>query len=415
MSKKLFLIFGPIIAAVILLLTLFFIPVSIQNISEGTIQRAALSQSPKVFRGMAVKKAAFSKNYVPFFGSSELSRMDSLHPAVLAQKYHRNYRPFLLGAPGTQSLVHYWGMKGIDDKLEGKKAVFIVSPQWFVKGGIAPVVFNYYYPKPEIVKWLLHAKNNRMNRYAAQRLLELSADHSSVESKGIARIAAGHPLSSFERTYLTLKSNALDREDQLFSTVSLNNRVQTISRNERFLPKAYNLKQLDKVAYTLGKEHTTNNQFKVDNRFWDKRLKHNYKKLAGKQKNYNYTDSVEFSDFQLVLNQFADKNMNALFIIPPVNERWSEYTGLSMPMLRNFVKKIKYQLNSQGFNNVVDLTDDGNKAYFMQDTIHLGWRGWLAADKYINPFLTKKQPKVSYKINNYFYSKKWQQSQSFTN
>ncbi|MCP9327591.1 D-alanyl-lipoteichoic acid biosynthesis protein DltD [Liquorilactobacillus satsumensis] len=409
MSKKLFLIFGPVILAAVLLVALFLTPVNVQDISRGTIQRAALSQSPKVFRGMAVKKAAFSKNYVPFFGSSELSRMDSLHPSVLAQKYKRSYRPFLLGAPGTQSLVHYWGMQGIDDKLEGKKAVFIISPQWFVQGGINPDMFNYYYPKPAIVKWLLQAKNNSMDRYAAERLLALSRDRSSIENNATIRIAAGQSLTKFERIYLGLKANALDREDQLFSTITLNNRESAVIKSEKILPATYNFKQLDETAYYLGRTHTTNNSFGVDNTFWNKRLKRSYKKLAGKQANYSYLRSVEFSDFQLVLNQSAKQNMKVLFIIPPVNKRWSEYTGLSMPMLRQFVKKIKYQLNSQGFHNVVDLTKDGGKAYFMQDTIHLGWRGWLAADQYINPFLTKAQPTPKYKINNYFYSKTWQQ------
>ena len=46
----------------------------------------------------------------------------------------------------------------------------------------------------------------------------------------------------------------------------------------------------------------------------------------------------------------------------------------------------------------------------MEDTIHLGWRGWLAADEYIQPFLDSKgKEKPSYEINHYFLSKNWQQ------
>ena len=59
-----------------------------------------------------------------------------------------------------------------------------------------------------------------------------------------------------------------------------------------------------------------------------------------------------------------------------------------MKMIAQFDKKIQYQLKSQGFNNVLDLTQDGGKDYFMTDTIHLGWRGWLAVDQKVDPFLT---------------------------
>ena len=47
----------------------------------------------------------------------------------------------------------------------------------------------------------------------------------------------------------------------------------------------------------------------------------------------------------------------------------------------------------------------------MQDTIHLGWNGWLAADKKIAPFLKDHRSQAeNYKINNpYFLSKEWQE------
>lgn len=44
----------------------------------------------------------------------------------------------------------------------------------------------------------------------------------------------------------------------------------------------------------------------------------------------------------------------------------------------------------------------------MTDTIHLGWRGWLAVDQKVDPFLTKKTKPVHYQINDDFYSKEWQ-------
>ncbi|OIL58072.1 hypothetical protein ATX22_01410 [Oenococcus oeni] len=97
-----------------------------------------------------------------------------------------------------------------------------------------------------------------------------------------------------------------------------------------------------------------------------------------------------------------------MFVIPPVNRKWAAYTGLDLNNYQEAVKKIKYQLKSQSFNNVVDLSKDGGKPYFMQDTIHLGWCGWIAFDKKVNPFLSHPTKAPKYKINNNFLSKKWQ-------
>lgn len=413
--KKLFKIFGPVLIAALLLFIFLISPFGVKNISQTTIQKAALSQSPNVFKGTAVKEAAMSQNYVPFFGSSELSRMDALHPSVLAQKYHRDYRPFLLGSPGTQSLTHYWGMQGIRKQLTNKKAVFIISPQWFVKKGVDPNAFSFYYSNLETVEWLRQAGNTRMDRYAASRLLTMpSASSSETLEKCILKVAAGQQLSSTEKTYLDLKYNMLKHEDQMFSMLTLKDKRSLIETGEKQLPDTYNTAKLNKIAENLGKENTTNNRFNVDNNFWNKRLKRSYQKLRNEQSNFSYIKSVEYSDFELVLNQFAKQNTNVLFIIPPINQKWADYTGLSMNMIHQFNRKIKYQLNSQGFNNVVDLSDDGSSPYFMQDTIHLGWKGWLKVDQYVNPFLSKKQKAPNYKINNYFYTKNWQQKENIS-
>ena len=76
-------------------------------------------------------------------------------------------------------------------------------------------------------------------------------------------------------------------------------------------------------------------------------------------------------------------------------------------MYQKAVAKIKYQLQSQGFTNIADFSKDGNKSYFMQDTIHMGWNGWLALDKAVNPFLSKKKTLPNYTINDQFLTKAW--------
>lgn len=201
----------------------------------------------------------------------------------------------------------------------------------------------------------------------------------------------------------------LNNEDKFFSTFQLRNRVEKIHKKTKLLPNTYSVAALDKVADQQAAEHTNSNDFGIDNNFFRLRLpKKTLKRLKGSQRNFDYTKSVEYSDFQLMLEQFAKQHTNVLFIIPAINEKWSDYTGLSQPMYQRSVSKIKYQLTSQGFDNITDLSRQGNRKYFMEDTIHLGWRGWVAVDRVVKPFMKKANKPYNYSMHNYFYSKKWQ-------
>ena len=61
-------------------------------------------------------------------------------------------------------------------------------------------------------------------------------------------------------------------------------------------------------------------------------------------------------------------------------------------MYEQAVQKIRYQLESQGFTHIADFSKDGDQPYFMEDTIHMGWNGWLAFDKAVDPFVSKAEP-----------------------
>lgn len=402
---------GPVILAMIITVILFVIPHRAPHYSRGELEKASVSMSTNVFKGQSLKTQALNHGYVPFFGSSELARLDLMHPSALAEKYHRSYRPFLLGKAGTQSLPHYFAMQDMTQQLNHKKAIFIISPQWFTKVGQNKAAFSIYYSPLATVKWLLHAQKTTADRYAAKRLLQMGNIHrSNLMGQAASQIAHGKQLTTVQRTYLQLRLKMLQNEDRMFAKVGIKNKLPIMRKNEKHLPRQYSFDTLDRLAEKIGRSHTNSNRFQINNRLYQRKLSGGrIKRLKNKQVHFDYRRSPEYSDFQLILNQFAESHTDVLFIMPPVNAKWSKYTGLSMPMLKQTNAKIKRQLTSQGFNHVLDLTQAGHVDYFMQDTIHLGWRGWLAIDQVANPFLTKKQPVPHYHLNNSYYSKHWQQ------
>lgn len=411
MFKRLWQIFGPVLVAGLCLIALLLSPLQLGRPSEKTLSTAATSLSANVLKGEAIKDVAFNDNYIPMIGSSELSRMDALHPSVMANKYNWQNKPFLLGAPGTQSLTHFLSLQATGNHLNGKKAVVVISPQWFVPQGVKPEMFDFFYSPLQTTYFLIHAKDSESTRYAAKRILELTSDTTNgIMRDALKNKALGIPLTKTQKVYINnVKRPTLQHQDQLFSQLFIRGREQELRKGLKVLPKRPDNMRLDQIATELGQKATSDNPFGIQNSFYEKRVKPNVDKLKGEQSHFNYESSPEFADFQLMLDYFAEHKVAVQFIIPPVNARWAAYTGLSQAMLNRFDKKIQYQLKTQGFNNIVDMTNDGGEQFFMQDTIHLGWRGWLKVDQRLQPFMkTKKAKAVHYHTTNDFLSRDWQ-------
>ncbi|MGT2963763.1 D-alanyl-lipoteichoic acid biosynthesis protein DltD [Streptococcus acidominimus] len=411
MLRRLWLILGPVFcAAVLVLLLLVFYPTKLRHNIEAE-KRSAVTLTATSFKGRLQKVQALTDpdyRFVPFFGSSEWLRFDSMHPSVLAEKYDRSYRPYLLGQRGAASLNQYFGMQQMLPELENNTVVYVVSPQWFTKTGYDASAFQQYFNSDQLTSFLTQQAGDLPAHHAAERLLQLYPNVTMADI--VKKVADGTDLSASENQLLELMARVNKRQDIFFSSLipSYNHHYdRRVLPELEQLPAEFSYEALEEVAIQEAKEHTKTNDLGIDDRFYKKRLKSKIKQLEGSQKNLSYLKSPEYNDLQLVLHQFAQSKTNVLFVIPPVNAKWMAYTGLREGMYQQTVEKIKYQLQSQGFTNIADFSKDGGKPYFMQDTIHMGWLGWLEFDKVVDPFVANPQPAPTYQLNPAFFSKEW--------
>ncbi|MGT2951677.1 D-alanyl-lipoteichoic acid biosynthesis protein DltD [Streptococcus cuniculi] len=411
MLKRLWLILGPVFCAALLVaLLLVFFPTKLRHDFEAE-KRSAVTLTAASFKGRMQKVQALTDanhRFVPFFGSSEWLRFDSMHPSVLAEKYDRPYRPYLLGQRGAASLNQYFGMQQMLPELENQTVVYVVSPQWFTKTGYDASAFQQYFNSDQLTSFLTQQEGDAAAHHAAERLLQLYPNIAMADI--VKKVADGTALSASEDQFVGLMARINKRQDIFFSSLipSYNRHYdQRVLPELSRLPDEFSYQELEKVAIEEAKEHTKSNDLGIDDKFYKKRLKAKLRELKGAQKNLSYIKSPEYNDLQLVLNQFAKSKANVLFVIPPVNEKWMAYTGLREDMYQQTVEKIKYQLESQGFTNIADFSKDGGKPYFMQDTIHMGWLGWLEFDKVVDPFVSNPKPAPAYHLNSAFFSKEW--------
>lgn len=411
MLKRLWQIFGPVICALVLVVVVIYCYPQGRKHNYQTDKRNAVTLTTANFKSRINKTNALSNKehrFVPFFGSSEWLRFDALHPAVLAEKYDRNYRPYFIGQRGAASLNQYLGMQQMLPELKNGTAVYVLSPQWFTKKGYNSAAFQQFFSNDQLSSFLNQNETDENSEYAAKRILEMKPEI-AMKSQ-LTKVAKGQELNAFDKTYVQFLTELNKREDALFSPFAAPNNAnydKKVLPYLKELPDEFSYEALDQVAVRDAEEHTKSNSFGIDDRFYKKRLSKKIGKLKGFQEHLSYEVSQEYGDLQLVLNQFAKLKTNVIFVIPPVNSKWMAYTGLNQEMYDATVLKIRYQLESQGFTNIADFSKDGDQAYFMQDTIHMGWKGWVAFDKAVDPFVSNPTPAPSYHLNDRFYSKDW--------
>ena len=411
MLKRLWMIFGPVlIAGLLVFLLIFFYPTEMRH-NLGAEKRSAVATTIDSFKERSQKVRALSDpnmRFVPFFGSSEWLRFDGAHPAVLAEKYNRSYRPYLLGQRGAASLNQYFGMQQILSEIENKQAVFVISPQWFTESDYEPAVFQEYFNSDQLTSFLENQSGDISSQHASKRLLK---QFSNVSMKDIVqKIANKESLSEFDHMRIEIGSLINQKQANFFGQFSIRQWLKYKEHVEKYLntiPDQFSYQAIEDVVKADAEKNTSNNEFGMDNRFYDTQIRDYLKKLKGSQTSYNYLKSSEYNDLQLVLTQFSKSKVNPIFIIPPVNKKWMDYAGLREDMYQQTVQKIRYQLESQGFNNIADFSKDGGEPFFMKDTIHLGWLGWLAFDKAVDPFLSNPTPAPTYHLNERFFSKEW--------
>ena len=335
-------------------------------------------------------------------------RFDSVHPAVLAEKYHRPYRPYFLGQAGAASLNQYFGLQQILPEIEDKQAVFVISPQWFTEADYEPAAFQRFFNSDQLTAFLENQSGDTAAKHAAIRLLK---QNPNVALKGIVqKLSKGEELSEVDQVAINIFARFNERQASLFGQFSIRGKLKYKEHVENYLkdlPDQFSYQELEKIARKDAEANTTNNDMGMENHFYTREVKKDLKKWEGYQKNYSFLKSSEYNDLQLVLNQFAKSKVNVLFVIQPVNKKWMDYTGLREDMYQHAVEKIRYQLESQGFTNIADFSKNGGDPYFVKDTIHLGWLGWLAFDKVVDPFLSNSTPAPTYHLNERFFSKDW--------
>ncbi|WP_330942443.1 D-alanyl-lipoteichoic acid biosynthesis protein DltD [Bacillus velezensis] len=377
--------FGPIILAFVLFVGAIAVPASwlTRFIPEKRVEESAAALNPNMFQGLYLQNKMFEDSkYMPIFGSSELSRLDEFHPSNYFQVNNQGFTPYLVGKGGSQSLIHAINFAAHADQLKGRKMVFIVSPQWFQKKGSDE---QHFAPNFSSMQALNLAFNDQIDPVIKKHMMKRMLHYKVVQNdtilselyKGITKgekwkVNAVMPVA---KAYYAL----LEKKDLYYSMEESKGPKRKTSEKL----KEKNWTELEKAANQLGK-HSSSNQFDIDDSVY-KVIKHQLPKLKNSKKGKSYKESLEYSDFEDMLNILKDAGAQPMFIVIPVNGKYYDYTGWPKKGRTDYYKKVTKQIKAKGFQ-VADLSGHEYDPYFMKDTIHIAWKGWVYVDKAMEQF-----------------------------
>ncbi|WP_242217071.1 D-alanyl-lipoteichoic acid biosynthesis protein DltD [Bacillus cereus group sp. BfR-BA-01380] len=382
--------FGPMLLAFALFCVVLFIPSRflLPLIGEQKVGDAATSLKRDMFQGIALQqKMLEDQKYLPMYGSSEFSRLDVYHPSNYFKVKEQEFTPFLIGRGGTQSLTHVLSLASSMDQLENRKIVFVLSPQWFVKEGLDEVHFAPNFSSQQAYHLIFNNDlKPEMKKQIAERLLGFEIVRKDTLLKtsleGIVYDDTEHNLkAAAAKPFAYVYRNILDRKDLVTSIFDMKPRKTHLDPDLK--PLAW--EEIRKRAEITGESESKTNPFGIEDPYYNKGIKDKLARLKGYRANESFNESPEYDDLQLVLDILKQTHAKPLFISVPVNGPWYDYAGFPKERRDVYYKKINEQIAKAGFP-VADFSSHEYDKYFLKDTMHLGWKGWVYVDETLQQF-----------------------------
>ena len=350
------------------------------------------NHTEKISGTYLVEQSAAQEDTLLIFGSSELRTTEiSTHPANFFAGKRAGFQVDLIGRGSCQSLIHAIQIAASGDSLAGKKVVLITSPQSFVPEGIAPDLFfaNFSYEQYLV---LLEDEDlsQEVKGYLSARVAQLLAAYEETEGASpvdpAIRALAEHqaqpsllssvehavlsPYYAFSRYWYELKDQASARQVLL----------QGVDTKAPAQPQAIDWAAEEAAATAEGEAMSSNNGFGMENDYYTTYIGSRLERQKDRDAALDYSVSPGYDDLRILFEICREKGIEPLFIHVPLHGQWSDYTGFTAERRQQYYEQVRQIAEEYGIQ-MLDLTGYEYEPYFMCDTMHLGWKGWLSVDR----------------------------------
>ena len=143
--------------------------------------------------------------------------------------------------------------------------------------------------------------------------------------------------------------------------------------------------ELKDKAVARGRTLTRNNDFGILDAYYRENIQPKLAENLGSASNASLYPSLEYQDLELLLQILQEVKAKPMFIIVPVNGLWYDYTGFPLQERIAYYARLETMVRDKGFQ-VANFGDHEYDTYFLQDIMHLGWKGWVNVDEALDQF-----------------------------
>jgi len=376
-----------------------------QNYYEGLISKKYYGEfgenlTEHKFKSLILQKmGARQGDNLLMFGSSEFEHTTgySTQPIKFFNNKKDGFQVNLIGRAGYKCLVHTADFGALGKELTGKKVVFVLSPQWFIKRGIDENTFEANSSELQVYGFLFNkdislATKQQFSKRITMVTNKKGNNHFDVMREYCSLYSNKNLVSTSKRYILTpyywLRYELLVLKDNINS----NEYLKPMPELANYKPQQTNINWNAKLkdASIIAKSKSNNNKFGMDDKAYKTAIRGNLQKIKGSMKKDSYKVSPEYEDFKLLLDVCKEEGIKPLILNLPVNGKWYDYSGFSKSDRLAYYKRIDNMVNSYGFE-VADFSKYENENYFLMDSSHLGWKGWVYVNETIDKYYNKNK------------------------
>ena len=343
------------------------------------------STSYEKYKSRDILTSNITPNTLVLLGSSELV-------ATINEDYHPNkifnYNDFNIMQIGTsysQNIIQATTLGSIEGAMTKRKVAIVESVQWFEKDGTHQDAFLNKASQEHIFQTL---SNKKISKDTKEKLIDR-----------IIEITKGNKLQNdlykkYKSYFIEGKGTFIDKK-----LLELDNTIYSFKLKHIFYQKHaksdypslgdktpdYDWEKMTNQFVEEVKKKTDNNDYAVDNNYYNTYLKDRYTSLKNSNKDLSYLESPEYSDMELFLTVAKELGIEVEVIIFPVNGKWNDYTGVSREMREKTYKKIEDVAKSHGAT-VLNYGSREYDDYFLFDVMHVGVKGWMEVEKELYKF-----------------------------
>lgn len=331
--------------------------------------------------------ANLNEESIPVFGSSEFQHgTDSpYHPAsVFAET---SFNPMLIGAGYYQSLSHAITLASIEPAMTQRKAVLLISPQWFRKTGVVDQAFASRFSET-LYQGML--ENEKLSEETRNYICERTHQLLQVDTKTLDRVL------QYENITLNNEESAAGFFDMIWSCFLVEKENFTLTAltirdgihaGEGVVQTDYepDWEALLAQAEEEG-EQENQNQFYMDPDQYALLEPYLSKKEGINAGAVNsYQKSPEYDDLRCFLTVCQELDIEPMLVILPVNGFYYDFTGFPQEARDKYYEKVRSIAEEFGAQ-VADFSDQEYTKYFFEDRVHLGKKGWVLVNESIYGF-----------------------------